>query len=653
MDDIVKEAIEALQISYDYDRDNRREAMEDLRFTAGFHWSDAAKAERKNRPMITINRSSQFLRQVSNPIRQNMPTLKVEPEGENGEDMSELANGLFRRIQYNSSASHVYASAVEHMVACGIGWFRVVSDYVDDDSFDQELMVKRIFNPLSVYPDPSALEPDRSDMNWCMVSELMPKSAFEQRWKGKSATGVDAPGNGGSGSGINWGAGDYVRVAEFWKRSETERTIAKLKTGDVIDITNMPKKQMAMIQSMGMIEGTRKTKGHKVTMQLVSGADVLEDVYECPCKWIPVIPVIGAEIPLETGVYRHGLIRFQREPQQLHNYFMSVAAETLGQQPKAPYLVTPKQIGKYKALWDNANVNSTPYLPYEPDTNVPGGAPTRIAPPPLPVGLIQMAQMLADDMKATTGVYDASLGNKSNETSGVAINARKEQGDNATSHFVDNLEHSLEHLGRVLLNMIPSIYDTQRSLRLMGEDGTETQTQINAPAIAEDGEPVVYNDMGQMNFKTVRVIMGPSYASKRQEAVAQLTALIQAMPELGAISGDIIARNMDVDGAEELAKRAKALLPPAVLQMEDPESAQAAQPPPDPMAEMQMQGAQQMMQFELQSANSKAQQEQSKAEQEAAKVEGAQLDNALKEKKLREPPPQRATVGAQAGSPPE
>jgi hypothetical protein len=187
----------------------------------------------------------------------------------------------------------------------------------------------------------------------------------------------------------------------------------------------------------------------------------------------------------------------------------------------------------------------------------------------------------------------------------------------------------------------------------MGEDGTETQTQINAPAIAEDGEPVVYNDMAEMNFKTVRVIMGPSYASKRQEAVSQLTALIQAMPELGAISGDIIARNMDVDGAEELAKRAKALLPPAVLQMEDPESAQAAQPPPDPMAEMQMQGAQQMMQFELQSANSKAQQEQSKAEQEAAKVEGAQLDNALKEKKLREPPPQRATVGAQAGSPPE
>ena len=152
MEDIVKEAREAIEISADFDRDNRKEAMEDLRFTAGFQWSDAARAERKDRPMITINRSGQFLRQVSNPIRQNMPTLKVEPDGDEESDMAEIANGLFRRIQYNSSASHVYANAVEHMVACGIGWFRVMADYVDDDSFDQEILIKRVFNPLSVYP---------------------------------------------------------------------------------------------------------------------------------------------------------------------------------------------------------------------------------------------------------------------------------------------------------------------------------------------------------------------------------------------------------------------------------------------------------------------------------------------------------------------
>lgn len=655
MDDIVKEAREAIQLSYDFDRDNRREAIEDLRFTAGFQWSDAAKIERKNRPMITINRSSQFVRQVANPIRQNMPTLKVEPDGKADLQGAEVINGLFRRIQYNSSASHVYASAVEHMVACGIGWWRVVSDYLDDESFDQELMIKRIFNPLSVYPDPSAMEPDRSDMNWCLVSELMPRTAFELRWKGKASESVDSPSNGGSGTGVNWGMSDYVRVAEFWRRKEVPKKLVRLKNEQTIDVTDMPAQQLAMLKSMDLIAGERTSKGYKVEMTLVSGADILEETYECPCKWIPIIPVIGVEIPLEQGVYRHGVIRFQREPQQLYNYFMSVAAESLGQQPKSPYMATPKQIGKFKSQWDNANTSTVPYLLYESDSSVPGGAPTRIQPPPLPAGLIQMAQMMEDGQKAATGQYDAALGARSNETSGVAIQGRIEQGNQATSHIVDNAEHGLEHTGRILLDWIPHTYDTARTLRMTGEDGTETEAHINTPVpgfATESGEPEMINDLSQMKFKSIRVIMGPSYASRRAEAVQNLTQLIQAMPQIGAVGSDIVVRNMDFEGAEQLAERLKAVLPPQVLQMENPE-AMAAEQQPDPMAEMQMQAQQQSMQFELAGAEAKANQEQSKAQQEAAKADGAKLDNALKVKKLREPTPRPANGFAGSEHPAE
>ena len=651
MEDIVKEAREALSVSAEFDRDNRREAMEDLRFVAGFHWNDAARSERGKRPMITINRSGQFLRQVSNPIRQNMPTIKVEPDGDDDSYMAEIANGLFRQIQYNSSASHVYAGAVEHMVACGIGWFRIMTDYKDEESFDQEIMIKRIFNPLSVFADPSDLEPARSNMGFCLVSEIWPREAFKKKWPGKSQNSIESPPETATNSsGITWGSTDTVRVAEFWKRTEVPITIAKLKTGETVNITDMPKKQLQMLKEMGLIAGTRQSKTHKVTMTLVSGDDILEETYECPCRWIPIIPVIGAEVPLEQGVYRHGLIRFQREPQQLHNYFMSVAAESLGQQPKSPYLATPKQIGKYRSLWDNANTSSTPYLLYDPDKDVPGGQPTRIAPPPLPTGLIQMAQMLADDMKATTGIYDAALGNKSNETSGVAIGARIEQGNQATFHFNDNLEHSLEHAGRVMLDMMPKIYDSQRTLRLMGEDGTETETEINQPSVTYDGQQMITNDMTQMRFKTVRVIMGPSYASKRQEAIQQLTQLIQAMPHLGQIAGDIIARNLDVEGAEEIAKRAKMMLPPAMLQMEQEggeggQPMMPQQPPPDPMQQMQQEGQAKAMQLELQTAEAKTQQELAKVEQEKAKAEGAQIDVALKLKQLREPQAPQGQAG--------
>lgn len=638
-EDIVKEAREALQLSYDNERDNRREAMEDLRFTAGHQWSDADKAERNGRPMITINRSGQFLRQVSNPIRQNMPTLKVEPDGDADLELAEVANGLFRRIQYNSSASHVYATAAEHMVACGIGWWRIVTDYMDDESFDQEILIKRIFNPLSVYPDPSAMEPDRSDMNWCLVSELLPLKAFQARWKNAKAEGVDKPSDGPNSSSMSWGNTDTVRVAEYWRRKETERTLLRLKDGSTADHATFTKRGLDYLKANGLILGERKSKSYTVEMTLVSGAEQLEDPVEFPCKWIPLVPVIGTEIPLENGTYRHGLIRFQREPQKLHNYFMSVAAESLGQQPKAPYLATAKQIGKYKALWDNANRNATPYLLYEPDPDAGVKEPHRIDPPPLPAGLIQMAQMLSEDMKSTTGIYDAALGAKSNETSGVAIAGRVEQGNQATFHFTDNLQHGLEHTGRIILDMIPKVYDTQRTLRMMAEDGTETEAHINHPTIADNGEPMVINDLSQMGFKSVRVIMGPSYASRRQEAVNQLAQLAQSMPQIGAVGGDIIVRNMDFEGSEQLAERLKAVLPPQILQIENPDAFAAQQPPPDPMAEMQMQGQAQMMGAEVESAQAKAEQEKSRAVAEHHRAQGAELDNALKVKKLREPSP--------------
>ena len=306
-------------------------------------------------------------------------------------------------------------------------------------------------------------------------------------------------------------------------------------------------------------------------------------------------------------------------------------------------------VRKYKSVWDNANRDATPYLPYDPDELAPGAKPERIDPPPLPSGLVQMAQMLSDDMKATTGIYDAALGRQSNETSGVAIGARVQQGEQATFHFVDNLEHSLEHAGRIIVRMIPKVYDTERTIKIRGEDDTEKSVEINKNLMAYEGSPIKYNDMSEAHFKSVRVVLGPSYQSKRQEALQNLMQLVQSVPAVGAVAGDIIARNLDFDGSEQLAERLKAVLPPQVLEAEAGED--APPPPPDPMQEMQQQGAMQAMQSELQVGDAKAQAEMAKAaaeaeranrepiltEQETLKTEGLRLDNLLKVKKLREP----------------
>ena len=641
MDDIVKEAREAIETSYSYDRKNRDEAVIDLQFVAGHQWSEEAKQQRRGRPMITINRSQQFLRQVSNPIRQNMPVIKVEPESDENEEMAELVNGIMRRILYNSSASHVFASATEHCVACGIGWFRVTTDYVKEDSFDQEILIKRIFNPMSVFPDPGSMEPDRSDMQWCAVSEPIPLAAFKKKYPKASTLGMDRPTNSAGFNGVGWQTSDWVRVAEYWKRKPIKKTIAALADGSVVELADPKSAATKALMSSGLIVNTREVTDYKVVMTLVNGNEQLEDEYEFPCSYLPLIPVIGAEIPLDEGSYRHGLIRFQREPQQLTNYMYSVAVETLGQQPKTPWLVTQKMVGKFKSLWDNANRDATPYLPYEPDPSAPGGKPERAQPPAMPSALVQMAQLFSEEMKGTTGIYDAALGARSNETSGRAIAAREEQGNQASFHFVDNLEHSLEHLGRILVKMIPKVYDTPRAMKIIGEDDSEKTVPINQPVMAYDGEPVKINDLSQASYSSVRVVLGPNYASRRQQAVQEMIQLIQAVPAVAGVAGDIIVKNMDFDGSEELAERLKKVLPPELK--DDDEQEQMQQP--DPMAEMQAQMQQQAMQLELASAEakaaqeaSKAQQESSKAEQEAAKVEGEQLDNAYKYQRLVTPP---------------
>jgi len=649
-DDIAKEGRDAMDASYEADRENRREAAEDLKFAAGFQWSDAARAERKGRPCITINQIGQFLRQVTNPIRQNMPTIKVEPDSDEQQNHAEIVNGLFRRIQYNSTASHVYAQATEHMVACGIGWFRIATDYTDNESFDQEIVIKRVFNPLSVYPDPGALEPDRSSMNFCVVSEILPTNDFKRRYPKASLAGLDKATDSRSAAGLVWSHQDTVRIGEYWKRTETKQTLARLELEGrefTINLDELDPDSRKRVEGSGLILATRPIKVHKVTMTLISGAEQLEETYECPCEWIPLIPVIGAEIPLEDGIYRHGLVRFQREPAQLRNYYLSVTAESIGQQPKTPWLVTPKMINKFRTLWDKANTSPTPYLPYDPDPDAPGAAPQKIQPSPLPNAMVQMAQMLGESLKETTGIYDASLGARSNESSGVAIAQRQEQGNAATFHYTDNLEHGLEHAGRVMLNMMPKVYDTTRTVKIIGSDDQEQTVELNKPTVGGGYE----NDMSAMKFKSVRVVLGPSVASRRMETVNQMVQLIQAVPAIGQIGGDIIVKNMDFDGSEQLAERLRAVLPPQILQIENPEQAQAMAQP-DPMAEAQMQAEMQAMESAAAIEDSRVSQEQAKAAQEAERVKGVQLDNALKIKKLTEPPPRPQMGNAGSNTPP-
>lgn len=574
---LIKECVDNIQDSWQHDRDNREEASKDLTMLAGDQWPESVRREREaaRRPMLTINRLPQFVRQITNDIRQADIAIKVVPEDDDTDpQIAEIYDGLIRQIQYRSSAKHVYSMAAEHQTGCGIGWWRVVTDYADDMAFNQEIMIKGIQNPLSVYCDPGAVLPDRSDAMWIAVTEMLPKATFKRRYPKAKEVEITTP-TSGYDRPFFWATSDTIRIAEYWRKVRVTKTLALLESGETIDITDMGEAEAGKMP----IVQTRQSETHKVEKYIVSGSEILSGPHEWAGKYIPLIPVIGGEFPLENRTYRYGAIRFARDPQQLYNFYRTATAESIALAPKAPYLVTPAMVGEFKGLWDTANTSNRPYLPYKPDPAAPGVMPKREHPPEMPAAMMQEAQVASDDMKGTTGIYDAALGQRSNETAGIAISRRQAESDVANYHFADNLQRSLEHCGRILIDLIPKVYDNERVVRLLGPEHKEDKPKfvpINRVVMSFDGRPIVINDLSAASFD-IRVTVGRSYASKRIEAANSMVEFMRAVPQAAPLIGDLLAKAMDWPEADEIAKRLRNMVPAEALR--DPEA-----PPPDPMA---------------------------------------------------------------------
>lgn len=581
-DELLKLARTRMSEAIDADLENRGRDMDDLEKLIGNQWPDNIRAEREadSKPCLTINRLPQFVRQVTGDIRRMNPAINVSPsDDEATEEVAEIMEGLIRRIEYRSDASSVYEQTAESAAACSIGWFRVLNDWEDDKSFSQEIRIKRIRNPFSVYVDPAAEMPTREDADYLFITEQMKRETFEANWPDKKM--VDAEHDGTTDGLEHWHEHDNVIVAEYYWKEENERELLMLVDGSTIFADEaqreIPEEHIAR---------TRKVKGHKVMWAKVSGEDVLEGPEEVPCQYIPVVAVTGEEWHVGENVYRSSVIRFAKDAQQMYNYFRSSAAEMVTLQPKAPYVGTLKQFQGLEDYWQNANSKNYSFLPYNPDEKAPG-APQRQQPPVSSQGLTQEAMTAAEDMKSTTGIYDAGLGNRSNENSGVAIRQRQMESDVSTSIYTDNMAKAIAHCGRILLSMIPYIYDTARNLRIISKDESEKEIAVNQVTM-QDGIEMPVNDL-TVGVYDLRVSVGPNYSTRRQETQEGMLEFIRVVPGAAQFIGDLVAKAMDWPDADIIAERLEKALPPGMKNPADmsPEEQQAMQ------AQMQQQAAQQ------------------------------------------------------------
>ena len=567
-------------------QENHDEALDDLRFKAGdqWDWNIKRQREKKQRPCLTIDHVSQHVRQVTGDIRLNKPAIRVRPvDDEADTDTAELFTGLIRNIEQQSMAGHVYSRAGDNAATCGEGAFRIVTEYADDDVFDQDIRLEAINNPLAVIWDRNARKPTMEDAMHCWVLERYSMEAFKAKWPEASTADFEAehPEDWVS----EWYTNDTVLVAEFWHKETVTRQLVQMPDGSVGEwdkLTSEERDAVTALQELtnpGIPLRFRNVETHKVVRYVINGAEVLTGPEEWPGRDIPVIPVFGEEIWVGDERVRRGMVRMAKDPQRMINYHASAAVESVALAPKSPFIGTADQFKNYEDIWETANTENYSYLPYNADGKAPG--PPQRSPGPQPaVATIQLKQEAINDLNNATGIHPASLGQASSETSGRAILARERQGDVGTFVYIDNLAMAIGYAGRQLVDLIPKIYDGERVVRVLGEDDTEELMQVNA--LQADGS--IVNDLSRGKYDVI-VRTGPSFSTKRQESAEAMMQFIQTAPDAAGLVMDLIAKNMDWPGADDIAARFRKQMIAQGIVEADPEKGEEPPGPPPPTPE--------------------------------------------------------------------
>lgn len=587
-DAVIERAKKRFQSAKDYWSPIYKLAEEDLKFRTGDQWPTEIKARRDQdgKPSLTINKLGPAVRQVTNEQRQNRPALKFSPVDDEADvETAKVRQGIARHIERRSNADAAYDTAFEQSATGGIGFWRLITEYCDPLSIDQEILIKRVPSFVSAMLDPSFVEPDGSDAGFGFIETKMTKDAFTAEYPDADVSKDDIW---TSSIDDDWIEKEEIRVCEYYEKTFEAKELHVLSDGQTLlgeELEELLSELGGLPPGIEVVK-SRKTTLPKIMWYKIAGDEVLEST-EIPGQFIPIVPVLGDEYYIDGKRVLCGIVRPAMDPARMYNYWASAETEQIALAPKAPFIVAEGQIEGHEEAWATANTSNASVLQYKPrDLN------GQLAPPPQRnsyepnVQAITQARMLAsDDLKAVTGIYDAALGAKSNETSGVAIQRRNQQAQTSNFHLIDNLIRSIKHTGVIINSWIPVYYDGPRVGRIIGEEGDEEVVRLNEE-FKHKGQMVTYRmDVGKYD---IAVETGPSFATKRQEAAAAMLDLTKSYPNLFPIIGDLMVKNLDIPGAGEMADRLKRMAPPGVIENKD-------QKPIPPEIQQQMQQQQQMI----------------------------------------------------------
>ena len=517
-------------------------------------WSSAVKTskEQASKPCLTINKLQKYIRRLRGEMQMNRPSIKVIPVDDKGDvNMAEIYNGIIRQIEYLSNSSIAYDTAYNHATTGGVGFWRLLTEYVDDDSFDQEIRIERIINQFSVHFDPNAKKFNYEDAKYCFVEDLMEKAEYDAAYPDHPSADFDGADEFDEST---WMYEDKVRIAEYFYKEPTVVKKALLEDGEIIPLINGLTEANLIEEGYNVVK-TREVTEEKVMWCKVNGAGIIEGPIPWQGKYIPIIPVFGDEIINKGKKHYLSLIRGAKGSQEMYNYFSTVMTESISQVPKTPFIIDSRQIKGYENEWNDANVVSRPYIRYKHINNVP--KPQREQPATIQTGILSMLQTASYDIDDNLGQYDASKGASGNERTGKAISLRINQSDKGNYTYEDNLTRAIVYSGKQIIDLIPKIYDSTRSVLLMDESGENKVTDINKPELVANpqtgqAETIVKNDLSVGRYDLIATA-GASHGSRRQEMVQMIMEAMQYAPQMATVLAPVLFEYSDGPGAKKIS----------------------------------------------------------------------------------------------------
>ena len=630
--DIITEALHRFETAADSWQDTYDLALGDVAFVdePESQWDETSKNNRKNRPCLTFDKLSASVDRVVGSQFANMPSIKVRASEEGDEDTAEVFQGLIRQIDQRGLKA--FKTAYKFAVKGGWGCFLIDHDYIDDVSLNQDIIIREMKNPFSVLIDPVVQAQPVEEARYGFVFEDIERDEFERMYPEAKSKGSQSDFE-STGNFDSWVSDDYVRVADYYRIVTEETRLVQLSDGRVVDY-----KQIEPIADELNLNGITLGKERRVQMRKLeryklTALEVLEEI-ECVGRFIPIVPVFGKTTNVDGTFFSRGIVQKAKDAQKMYNYARSVAVEVTALTPKQPYLVTPGMIKGHEERWRNMMTSSDPVMFFNFDQ---GMKPFREAPAQGSPALSQDAQLASADIQATTGIFEANLGQQGNETSGVAIRGRQFQGELTNYEYADQLSDAMELAGKICIDLIPKIYDTERQIRILGEDETEEVIAVNKPLQdMQTGEFILTNDLSVGHYD-IKMATGPSFSTRKQETAEQLSQIIAQNPDMSQLVGDILFKNMDLVGGDEVISRLRSAGVKAGIIEPDEQEAVALQQQMQQQQQIEAQAAQlelSMKQAEVMNEQSETRERESKAFLNSVKAQLQQLELAKAQQDL-------------------